>query len=92
VALFLVLIWLRKPLLPREVFGTFAVGVLQTSVFYGFSSWALISGSAGKTAILNYAMPFGVLLLAWFVLGERLQGVQWVGVTAALVGLIFILI
>jgi len=89
--LFLVLIFLHKPLLPREILGTSVTGLLQTSVFYGFSSWALISGGAGKTAILNYAMPFWVLLLAWPLLGERLQKVQWMGIVAALAGMIFIL-
>ncbi len=67
------------------------VGALQMSGFYGLSTWALVNGGAGKTAVLNYAMPFWVLLLAWLVLGERVRGVQWISVVAALVGLICIL-
>jgi drug/metabolite transporter (DMT)-like permease len=91
ISLFLVLIWLRKPLLPKEVSGTFLAGFLQTSGFYGLSTLALVSGGAGKTAVLNYAMPFWVVLLAWFVLGEQLQKVQLFGVAIALAGLLFIL-
>jgi drug/metabolite transporter (DMT)-like permease len=91
ISLFLVLIWLRKPLLPKEVSGTFLAGFLQTSGFYGLSTLALVSGGAGKTAVLNYAMPFWVVLLAWFVLGEQLQKVQLLGVAVALAGLLFIL-
>jgi len=82
----------RKPLLPRtEVFGIFLTGLLQTGGFYGFSTWALVSGGVGKTVVLNYAMPFWVLLLAWFALGERLRRTQWLGVVAALAGLLLIL-
>ncbi len=86
ISLFLVLVWLRKPLLPKEVSGTFLAGCLQTSGFYGLSTLALVSGGAGKTAVLNYAMPFWVVLLAWFVLGEQLQKVQLFGVAIALAG------
>ncbi|HVP80151.1 MAG TPA: EamA family transporter [Thermodesulfobacteriota bacterium] len=82
----------RKPLLPgKEVFGIFLTGLLQTGGFYLFSTWALVSGGVGKTVILNYAMPFWVLLLAWFALGERLRRIQWTGVVIALAGLLFIL-
>jgi len=82
----------RKPLLPRrEVFGIFLTGLLQTGGFYVFSTWALVSGGVGKTVVLNYAMPFWVLLLAWFALGERLRRIQCAGVAIALAGLLFIL-
>jgi drug/metabolite transporter (DMT)-like permease len=90
--LLVVFISSRKPLLPRrEVFGIFLTGVLQTGGFYVFSTWALVSGGVGKTVVLNYAMPFWVLLLAWFALGERLRRTQWIGVAIALAGLLFIL-
>ena len=92
VGLLVVFISSRKPLLPRRgVFGIFLTGVLQTGGFYVFSTWALVSGGVAKTVVLNYAMPFWVLLLAWFALGERLQRTQWAGVAIALAGLLFIL-
>jgi drug/metabolite transporter (DMT)-like permease len=92
IGLLVVFISSRKPLLPRkEVFGIFLTGLLQTGGFYVFSTWALVSGAVGKTVVLNYAMPFWVLLLAWFALGERLQRIQWMGVVIALAGLLFIL-
>jgi len=90
--LLVVFILSRKPLLPRkEVFGIFLTGLLQTGGFYVFSTWALVSGGVGKTVVLNYAMPFWVLLLAWFALGERLGKTQCIGVAIALAGLLFIL-
>jgi drug/metabolite transporter (DMT)-like permease len=89
--LLVVFISSRKPLLPRkELFGIILTGLLQTGGFYVFSTWALVSGAVGKTVVLNYAMPFWVLLLAWFALGERLQRTQWIGVVSALAGLLFI--
>lgn len=92
IGLLVVFISSRKPLLPRkEVFGIFLTGLLQTGGFYVFSTWALVSGAVGKTVVLNYAMPFWVLLFAWFALGERLGRTQWVGVASALAGLLFIL-
>lgn len=90
-SLLLVLAWRRQPLRPRRVLGTAAVGLLQMSFFYGLSTWALISGGAGKTAVLNYAMPFWVLILAWFILRERPARLQWISVTVGLGGLVCIL-
>jgi drug/metabolite transporter (DMT)-like permease len=89
--LFLVMIGLRRPLMPQEIPGTFLLGILQTGGVLGLSMWALVSGGAGKTAILNYTMPFWVLLFAWIFLGERLRGMQWLSVGLALGGLLFIL-
>lgn len=57
--LLLVLVWCGQPLRPKRAAGAAAVGLLQMSCFYGLSTWALVSGGAGKTAVLNYAMPFG---------------------------------
>ena len=91
ICLLLVMIWLRKPILPAEIPGTFLSGIFQLAGFYGFSTLAMVNGGAGKTAILNYAMPFWVLLLAWLVLGERLRRWQWVSVFIAFAGLLFIL-
>jgi drug/metabolite transporter (DMT)-like permease len=53
--------------------------------------WALASGGAGKTSVLTYTMPFWLLLMAWAFLGEKVRGFQWVAVTLALAGLVFIL-
>ncbi len=90
-SLFLVMIVLHKPLKPKAILGTFLLGILQTGGVLGFSMWALVSGGAGKTAVLNYTMPFWVLLFAWIVLGERIRGLQWLGVGLALAGLLFML-
>jgi drug/metabolite transporter (DMT)-like permease len=90
-SLLVVLAWRRESLRPKRVAGTAAVGLLQIAGFYGLSTWALVSGGAGKTAVLNYAMPFWVLVLAWFLLRERPARLQWISVSVALAGLLCIL-
>jgi drug/metabolite transporter (DMT)-like permease len=83
---------LHKLRLPRErILGTCLTGLLQTGGFYTFSTWALVSGGVGKTAVINYAMPFWVLLLAWMWLGDRVGRNEWVGIAFAMSGLFFVL-
>jgi len=89
--LFLVLVWLRRPLRPVAVGPTLVLGLLQTAAFTALLQWALVSGAAGKTAVLVYTMPFWLMLFAWVALGERVRGLQWLAVTAAACGLLFIL-
>jgi drug/metabolite transporter (DMT)-like permease len=88
---FALMVILRRPLRPRALGFTVALGLLQTTAFLGLLTWALQNGGAGKTAILTYTMPFWLLLMAWVVLGERLKRFQWVAVGLALCGLILIL-
>ena len=89
--LFLVLILQRKTLRPRELPWTLAIGLLSTAGGIGFVSWALTLGAVGKTAMLIYIMPFWVLLLAWPILSERIQGMQWLAVILAFAGLIVLI-
>jgi drug/metabolite transporter (DMT)-like permease len=92
IGLFLMMLALRKPIAPQAILGTMMTGILQTTGVYGLSMWALVNGAAGKTAVLNYTMPFWVLLFAWVFLGERPQKLQWIGVSLAFLGLICILL
>lgn len=91
VFLLMLMIGMRKPLAPREVPSTIILGLLQTAGFTGLIIWALVQGAAGKTSVLSFTMPFWVLLLAWPLLGERIQGMQWLAVSLALAGLMCIL-
>ncbi len=90
-ALFSAMIALKQPLKPKEVTLTALLGLLQTTGFSGLAAWALVSGGAGKTSILVYTMPFWTLLLAWYFLGERIKGVQWIAIAIAFSGLLMIL-
>jgi drug/metabolite transporter (DMT)-like permease len=66
------------------------LGLLQSCGFTGVLIWALVEGGAGKTAVLTYMMPFWVMLFAWPMLGERIQGWQWLAVLFALFGMVLI--
>jgi drug/metabolite transporter (DMT)-like permease len=91
VVLFPLAVILKRPMrLPAPIF-TIALGILQTTGFVGLTMWALEQGSAGRTSVLVYTMPFWVLLMAWPILGEKIRGLQWLAVGFALVGLVFIL-
>jgi drug/metabolite transporter (DMT)-like permease len=90
-ALALVLLLLRRSLAPGSLLAVVSLGVLQTATFTGLATWALVSGGAGKTAVLVYTMPLWLLVMAWPILGEKLQGMQWLAVTLAFGGLFFIL-
>ncbi|AWI82066.1 MAG: EamA family transporter [Betaproteobacteria bacterium HGW-Betaproteobacteria-13] len=91
VALFTVVIIARRPLRPVALRQLLLLGLLQTAAFTALIQWALVSGGAGKTAILVYTMPFWLMPLAWWLLGERVRGVQWVATVVAAVGLVLIL-
>jgi len=86
-----VLSWKGRPLRPRNVLMTLLVGLLCTTVSVGAATWALVEGGAGKMAILVYAMPFWLILMAWPLLGERPRGLQWTAVALALAGLVLLL-
>ena len=89
--LFPALLWQRKPLWPDHPDEAFLVGVVQTALFLLLNSWALSQGEPGKTSVLVFTMPFWVLVFAWPILGERIEGWGWVAVTLAVLGLVLIL-
>lgn len=88
--LFAILLAMKKPLRPTHVPITVLLGVLQTTGFTGLIIWALVSGGAGKVAVLTFTMPFWVMVLAWPILGEKIRGMQWLSVMFSIAGLICI--
>jgi drug/metabolite transporter (DMT)-like permease len=85
-----VLAWQGRPLRPRNIPMTLLVGITCTTFSVGFATWALVEGGAGKMAILVYAMPFWLILMAWPLLGERPRGGQWLAMVLALAGLVLL--
>ena len=90
-ALGAVLLFTGRPLRPPPWRPTLALGLTQTAGFTGLSSLALVGGGAGKVSVLAYTMPFWVLPMAWFWLGERPSRGQWGAVGVAALGLLAIL-
>jgi len=82
---------LKKPLAPPALGRAFVLGLFQTTGFLCFSSWALVEGAVGKSAVLIYTFPFWTLLFARIALGERIRGLQWLGVALAAAGLVLVL-
>lgn len=91
VCLFILIAIMRKPFKIKCLPTLLLLGLLQTSGFTGLLMWALVEGGAGKTAVLTYTMPFWVMLLAWPLLGEKLQGVQWLAAILSAMGIVLIL-
>lgn len=91
ILLLLVAVFLKRPILPKPLGLTALLGVLQTSGFTGLTMGALVSGGAGRTAILANTWQFWILLMAWPLLGERLRGLQWLSVALGLGGLVLII-
>jgi drug/metabolite transporter (DMT)-like permease len=91
VLLLLLVVVLGRPLRPKAVGMTALLGVLQTAGFLGLTQAALVSGGAGRTAILANTWQFWILILAWPILGERVRGLRWLSVALALGGLLLII-
>ena len=90
VVLFVVIYATKRPLGLKEFPTMLVLGLLQTVGFTGLLIWALVEGGAGKTAVLTYTMPFWVMLFAWPMLGEKVQGWQWLAVIFAVFGMLLI--
>lgn len=90
IVLFILIFVTKRPLALKEFPTMLVLGLLQSCGFTGLLIWALVEGGAGKTAVLTYTMPFWVMLFAWPMLGEKIQGWQWLAVLFALFGMVLI--
>ncbi|HET7931464.1 MAG TPA: DMT family transporter [Rhodanobacteraceae bacterium] len=86
VVLFALLALQRRNLKPTPWRMTIAIGLCQTCAFQALAQWALVSGGAGKTALLAYSMPFWVVPLAWWWIGERPNWQRWACIALAAAG------
>ena len=91
VALFAVLVLIRRPLRPTPLVPTIVLGLLQTTGWTILQTFAVSMAGAGKSAVLGYTMPFWVAILAWPFLGERIAGVRWYALALAALGLAFVI-
>jgi len=91
VALFAALKLMGRPLKLNAPGATLAIGLFQITGFMALSTWALVEGGPGKTAVLIFTMPIWVLLIAWPILGERIRGTQWLAAASTLTGLLLII-
>ena len=89
--LFIVLLLRGRGMRPTPFGYTLAIALLQTCGMIGLAQWALMSGGAGKVAILTYTMPFWVVIMAALFLGERMRGLQYAAIGVAAVGLCLVM-
>jgi drug/metabolite transporter (DMT)-like permease len=82
---------LRRPVRLTHAPQVLLIGLLQTTATFALATWALKSGAVGKTAVLNYTMPFWVTLFAWPLLGERPSLGQGVALGIGLAGLLLLI-
>lgn len=85
------LLWTRRSLRPQHWKALLIIGLIQTGTFLLLNTWALSEGGPGKTSILVFTMPFWVIVFAWPILHERIQGLQWIAILFAIAGLVFVL-
>ena len=76
-----------RKFLPTRLRELVLLGVVNTTCLVGSSQWAVTLGAANRTSIVVFTMPFWTLILARFVLGERIRGAQWIAVALAALGL-----
>ncbi|MDE2482644.1 MAG: DMT family transporter [bacterium] len=86
IALALVALALRKPLRPQFPAAFFWIGIFQTAAFVGLVTFAVVTAGAGQVAMLAYTMPLWVSLIAWPVLGERINVPQGAAIFVAFAG------
>lgn len=84
--LFALLVAQYRPLRPTPWLPTLGIGLSQTVGFQVFMQWSLVSGGAGKMALLAYSMPFFVIPLAWWWLDERPGLARWLCIVVAALG------
>ncbi|WP_306598688.1 DMT family transporter [Geothrix sp. 21YS21S-2] len=85
--LFAVLAARRQPLALPHPGPVILVGLFQYTANIGLVLWALRGGPIGRAALLNYAMPLWVVLMAWPLLKERPTRPQWMALGAASMGI-----
>lgn len=88
VVLFALLAYRPAALKPSPWWPTLAIGLTQIAAFQTCAQLALITGGAGKTAILSYTLPFWVVPLAWWWLHEKPGLLRWGCIAVAAVGLV----
>jgi drug/metabolite transporter (DMT)-like permease len=89
--LFVALLVRGESLRPPPLLPTALIGLAQTMGFQVLVQSALVSGGAGKTALLAYTMPFWVVLIGWLCFGERPALRLWIGLGIAAGGLVLVL-
>ena len=66
----------------------FMSSVLNVVAFGVFSTFAMLTASTGRVAVVSYSFPVWACLLAWLVLGDKLRGGAALGLALCVCGLV----
>ena len=69
----------------------FMSSILNVVAFGVFSTFAMLTASTGRVAVVSYSFPVWACLLAWLVLGDRLNRNAIIGLTLCLCGLVVLI-
>ena len=89
--LFLLLFLKRRPVSSKRYGELVLLGLFNTAIAIGCTHWALVGETANRTSILVFTMPLWTVLLALFMLGERLSKPEWCAVPVAGIGIVCLL-
>ena len=74
------------PVLRQHWKAILLAGVINSAVPFALFSWAVLHISTGLTSILNATVPLFGALVALVWLGERIQGLRWLGLGLGFAG------
>jgi drug/metabolite transporter (DMT)-like permease len=90
IVLFGVLIARRRHFWPHSWRAVAVTALFQTAINFGSTTMAVAGGGAGRTSVLVFTMPFWTLLIARYVLHERVRGLQAAAIAFAFAGLLLV--
>lgn len=74
---------------PKQVLAQMAFGALAMSGYLGCFAFSISQGvPTGLVALITDMLPLVVAILSWPVLGQTLNGRQWLGTVIGLVGVV----
>ena len=66
----------------------FASSMLNVAAFGVFSTFAMLTATTSRVAVVSYSFPVWACLLAWLILGEKLRGGAALGLALCVCGLV----
>lgn len=93
IPIFLILMLLKKPLLPdkKKITNVLVMSVLMSLGYLATLTYGMQFVDSGQSSVLVYTMPIFVTLIAHFTINERLTSFKIIGICLGTVGILFIL-